>query len=353
MTVNEFGTLLKGAYREWSDDNASRLGAALAYYTVFSLAPLLLIVIAVAGLVWPESGAAHQEIVGQMRQLLGPEGADLVSSMLDSASRPGSGSVVATVVGVVTLIFGATTVFTQLQGALNAVWNVEPEPGRGLKNVASARLLSFGLILAVGFLLLVSLVISAGVSAMEGLLPDAVPGTQALVQTLNLIVSLGIVTLLFAMIYRYLPDVSIAWRDVWVGAFVTAALFTLGKWALGAYIANSSVGSAYGAAGSLVVLLFWVYYSAQIFFFGAELTQVYARMHGSRIRPSRRAVWSDPERAEAFGPKVAARPRTEKASRVAPAATVPAPLPARRRPLWKRALPLAVAFLVGRAMGGD
>ncbi len=294
MTFKEIPSLLKAAYSEWSADNASRLGAALAYYAVFSLAPLLLIVIGAASLVWgSQSGAAQAQVMTEMQRLLGPDGAEMIGAMLESASRPGGGSVWATVVGGVVLLFGATGVFVQLQGALNTIWNVRPAPGRGLWNFVAARLLSFGMILAIGFLLLVSLVVSAGISAMEGYLQTVTPGTQVLARVLSVALSLGIITLLFALIYRYLPDVEIAWRDVWIGAAITALLFTLGKLLLGLYLGRSGAASAFGAAGSLVVLLIWVYYSAQIVFFGAELTQVYARRHGSRIRPGTHAVWLD------------------------------------------------------------
>ncbi len=349
----EFGSLFKGAYKEWSDDNASRLGAALAYYTVFSLAPLLLIVIAVAGFVWGgQSGGAQAQVVAEMRALLGPDGAALVESMLDNMSRPGSGSVLATVVGVAVLVFGATTVFAQLQGALNTIWDVKPSPESGYWPLVTSRLLSFGMILTIGFLLLVSLVISAVISAMEGQLTQLIPGAQWLVRAANLLVSLGIVTLLFAMIYRYLPDVEIAWRDVWTGAFITAVLFTLGKWALGTYLANSSVGPTYGAAGSLVVLLLWVYYSAQTVFFGADLTQVYIHRYGAQVRPAAHAVWADPEAARAYA--------AEDGEHVASPAPARAPTPARaagaaraaaRRPLWRRALPVVAAFFAGRFLG--
>ncbi len=287
--------LLKEAYSGWSEDNASRLGAALAYYTIFSLAPLLIIAIAIASAVWGgQSGALQENVLEQMRQLLGPQGAEVVQSMLEGTSRPGAGGLLPTVLGVAALLFGATGVFVQLQSALNTIWNVKPDPERGWLNMVAARLLSFGAILVVGFLLLVSLVVGAALSLVSGELTGLAPGAEWLARLLSLAVSVGVITLLFAFIYRYLPDVEISWRDVWVGAGITALLFTLGKWALGVYLGQSSTASAYGAAGSLVVLLIWVYYSAQIFFFGAELTEVYARRYGTEIRPSEHAVWAHP-----------------------------------------------------------
>ncbi len=317
--------LMKESYAEWSDDKASRLGAALAYYTIFSIAPLLIIVIAVVSFFWDnQSGAVQQEVVFQVRTLIGDEGATLVETMLDNSSRPGSGNILATVLGLVALLFGATGVFVQLQDALNTIWDVRTAPGRGLASFLSSRLISFGMILVVGFLLLVSLVISAVISAIGASFSEII----------NLLVSFLVIWLLFASIYRILPDVEIRWRDVGVGAFITAALFVIGKWGLGLYLGRSSAASTYGAAGSLVILLLWIYYSAQIFFFGAEFTQVYARRYGSRILPSPHAVSVAPSgQADCPDPE-----------------PPPAALPA---PSGKsfRLLPLFLAFLVGRWLG--
>ena len=331
--------LLKEAASEFSDDHASRLGAALAYYTVFSLAPLLVIALFVVGLIWGgQAESARASVVQQMQELAGPDGAELIRTMLDS-TRPGAGGTVATVLSVVALVFGATGVFAQLQGALNVIWDVRRRPGGGLKGFATTRLLSFGMVIAVGFLLLVSLVISAMLSALDALLTGVTPVAHFFYQLLNLAVSLGVITLLFALIYRYLPDVEIAWRDVWVGSFVTAVLFTLGKFGIGLYLGNSGTASAYGAAGALVVLLLWVYYSAQILFFGAELTQVYARHYGERIRPSPHAV-RVPDVEDLLKEKLETAP--------APAPALPARRPAPAKPGWKRAMPLVLAFFVGR-----
>ena len=344
MSIKDLWPLLKEAVSEFGEDNASRLGAALAYYTVFSLAPLLVIVLFVIGLLWGgQAEGARAEIVGQVQELAGDDGADLIRTMLEN-TQPGAGGIVATVLSVVALIFGATGVFAQLQGALNQIWDVRPIPGQGLKGFAKTRLLSFGMVLAVGFLLLVSLVISALLSAIDSLLTGLTPAAHFFYQLLNFAVSFGVITLLFALIYYYLPDVEVAWRDVWVGAALTALLFTLGKLAIGLYLGNSSTASTYGAAGALVVLLLWVYYSAQILFFGAELTQVYARRFGSRIRPSAHAI-RVPDVDDLLEKKQAAAAAAETpAPHTLPAAT-PAPRP---RPAWKRAVPLVAAFFLGR-----
>ncbi len=335
LTLQACWDLLKEAASKWSEDDAARLGAALAYYTVFSLAPLLLIVLFVVGLVWGgQSGAVRAEVLGQVEALAGPEGAALVRTMLEEV-RPGSGSVLAVAAGVAALLFGATGVFAQLQGALNAIWEVRRRPGRGLRGFVVARLLSFGMVLGIGFLLLVSLVVSALLAALDSLLTGITPLAQWLFHLLNLVVSFGVVTLLFAMIFRYLPDVEIAWRDVGIGAALTALLFTLGKFAIGLYLGSSSVASAYGAAGSLVVLLLWVYYSAQLLFFGAEFTQVYARRYGTHIRPSAHAV-------------PLAAPGNE------PAPLPPAPAAAGKRqtgPALRRLVLPTLAFFAGHWLG--
>jgi membrane protein len=280
--------ILKEAAIEWDRDNVSRLAAALAYYTVFSLAPLLIIVIAVAGFLFGRE-AAQGEIVAQVEGLVGRQGAEAVQTMLVAASRPVSG-LIATVVGLVTLWLGATGVFGQLQSGLNAVWGVAPKPGRVVKGLLRTRLTSFTMVVGVGFLLLVSLVVNAVLEAFNTFVQDRLPPPPLVGwDVLNSIVSLLLITLLFAMIYRFLPDVDIPWRDVWLGAAVTSLLFAVGKYLIGLYLANSSIGSAYGAAGTLAILLIWIYYSAQIFYFGAEITQAYANRFGTPIRPAKYA----------------------------------------------------------------
>jgi len=286
--MKRYFLLFKQAFTEFGEDKAQRLGAALAYYTIFSLAPLLLIAISIAGMVFGRE-AAQGQIFGQLHGVLGPQAAQAVQEMVKGAAKPKSGTM-ATVIGIVTLLFGAAGVFGQLKEALNTIWNVEPARAGGFMKMLKDRFLSFAMVLGTGFLLLVSLVIDAGVAAAGHFVGSRLPGGEALWQVVQLIVSLGIVALLFALIFRFLPDVHPAWRDVWFGAIFTAVLFVARKFALGLYLGKSAVGSSYGAAGSLVVLLLWVYYSAQILFFGAEFTQVYARTHGSMAEAKEKAA---------------------------------------------------------------
>jgi membrane protein len=265
------------------------LGAAVAYYTVFSLAPLFIIAVSIAGLVFGRE-AAQGQIFEQLRALIGETSAAAMQDVVESAnSKPATG-VLAAIVGIVALIIGASGVFAQLQASLNAIWRVESKPGRGIWGLVQDRILSFGFILIVGFLLLISLILTAIVAFIGTWFGGFVPGVEMLIQILNGILSLAIITLLFAMIFKFLPDVEIAWRDVWIGALITAALFTAGKEILGLYLGKSGVASSYGAAGSLIVLLLWVYYSAQIVFFGAEFTKAYANRFGTRVRPAGNAV---------------------------------------------------------------
>jgi membrane protein len=289
MSLKETIDVLKQTFSEWMEDQAPTLGAALAYYTVFSLAPLLIISISIAGLVFSKE-AAQGQIFDQLRGLLGDESGRAMEVMVQNASAEPATGLVATLLGFVTLLFGASGVFAQLQMSLNTIWGVQPKPGRGILGIIQDRILSFGFILVVGFLLLVSLLLTAAIAFVGHRFGDMVPGMEALVQILNSIFSLAVIALLFAMIFKFLPDAKIAWRDVWIGAFITAALFTLGKFALGLYLGRSGVGSSYGAAGSLIVLLLWVFFSSQIVFFGAEFTQVYANRFGSRVAPSGNAV---------------------------------------------------------------
>jgi membrane protein len=289
MNPKEAFSLLKATFFEWLDDQAPMLGAALAYYTVFSLAPLLIITIAIAGLVFGAE-AAQGQIFDQLRGLLGDASGKAMEEIVQSASAEPKTGVVATVIGLVTLLFGATGVFGQLQASLNIIWGVQPKPGRGILGIIRDRILSFGFILVVGFLLLVSLLLTAAIAFVGKQFEAMIPGTEALIQLLNAILSLAVITLLFAMMFKILPDANIAWRDVWIGAFITALLFTIGKFALGFYLGRSGVASSYGAAGSLIVLLIWAYYSSQIVFFGAELAQVYANRFGSHVTPSSNAI---------------------------------------------------------------
>jgi membrane protein len=271
--------LLKQTISEFGNDKAPRLGAALAYYTIFSLAPLLLIVIAISGLAFGHD-AAQNKIFEQLRGVLGPAAAASVQDMVANAAKPKSGTV-ATIIGIVTLIFGASGVFGQLKDALNTIWDVEPKAGGGMMILVKDRFLSFAMVLGVGFLLLVSLVIDTAITAIGTYAGDHLPGGDVLWHAAELVFSLCVITVLMGMIFRLLPDLKIEWRDVWLGAAITSFLFVLGKFALGIYFAKSAVGSSFGAAGSLVIILLWVYYSAQIVLFGAEFTQVYARTHES------------------------------------------------------------------------
>ncbi len=281
MPVTQIWGLLKKAIVAWVDDYAPSMGAALAYYTLFSLAPLLIIAIAVAGLIFGQQ-AARGEIVAQIQGVIGREGAIAVQGLLQSASGPAR-SIFLTVIGFVTLVIGATTVVGELQSDLDRIWRVPPPAKRnGLWTVLRSRLLSFGLVLGLGFLLLVSLVASAVIAALGTWWGGAFEGWEALLQALNFGVSFAISALLFALIYKFMPRARIAWRDVWVGAAVTAFLFEIGKVLIGLYLGKTGVASGFGAAGSLVVLLVWVYFAAQIFLLGAEFTWVYSHEYGSR-----------------------------------------------------------------------
>jgi len=271
--------LLKQTYAEWSRDKCMRLGAALAYYTIFSLAPMLVIVIAVAGFVFGGQ-AAEGQIAEQLTGLLGPEGAAGVQGMIKNASQAQTG-LVATGVGLATLMLGATSVFTELHAALNDVWNVPPPESWSWWDLVRARVSGFTIILGIGFLLLVSLVVSALLAGLHGQIGTLFPGAPLLFQLLNFAVSFAVVTLLFAMIFKILPDLEIRWSDVWVGAAFTSLLFGVGKLGIGFYLGYAGAGSVYGAAGSLVIVLLWVFYSSQLLFFGAEFTQVWAHRRGS------------------------------------------------------------------------
>jgi membrane protein len=284
--------LIKESFREWSEDKATRLAAALAYYTSFSLAPLLVVVIAIAGLFGGQE-AVHGYVMNQIGDLLGADGGEFVASMIDSASKFETGAVAA-VLGLVTLLFGALGVFGELQNSLNTIWEVKPKPIKGFLNsiwhYIIKRLVSFTMLMVIVFLLLVSLVISAGLSALGEYFGNTFAVPEVILQVLNFVISFGLITVLFALLFKYLPDAEIKWRDVWLGAAVTSLLFTIGKFVIGLYLGKSDVGTTFGAAGSLAILLIWVYYSAQILFFGAEFTQVYANKFGSRIVPSGYAV---------------------------------------------------------------
>ena len=284
MGPNVIWNLLSVTYTKWTADHAQGLGAALAFYSIFSLVPLLLIVIAIAGLVFGQE-AAQGQIIGQIQDLVGEESAKAIQSMIEEARKPAAG-IIATVLAIVLLFLGATGVFAQLQEALNIIWRVEAKPEQGMWKIFKDRFISLLAVLGTGFLLLVSLVISAGLSAIGTTLEHVLPVPGFLLQLINFLVSFAIVTFLFAMIYKLLPDRSIQWSDVWIGASITSLLFTIGKFVIGVYLGKSDVGIAYGAAGSLVVILIWDYYASQIFLFGAEFSAVYAHVRGSKLAPS-------------------------------------------------------------------
>ena len=277
--MRKYYDLFRQTFREFGQDKAPRLGAALAYYTTFSVAPLLLIAISVAGLVFGEE-AARNEISTQLRNVMGANTAEILEQMIESAAKPKSGTV-ATILGFLMLFFGASGVFMQLNDALDTIWNVERKKAKGVIGFLKNRFLSIAMVLGIGFLLLVTLVFDAMISALGNSLDQRFPGGEALLQSAQIVLSFVLVTVLFAAIFRFMPDVRPGWRDVWLGAVFTAVLFVAGKFALSIYLGKAAIGSSFGAAGSLVILLVWVYWSAQILFFGAEFTQVYARTYGS------------------------------------------------------------------------
>jgi membrane protein len=279
MRLGAVVSLLKKTYNNWSDHHAPRLGASVAFYTLLSFAPLLVLTVAVIGLVF-DPQKAQSGVIDQARQMIGAREADTVKSLLATAQKPSSG-LIASVIAFVTLLFGASGVFTELRDALNIIWDAEPKNESGLMGMLKARLFSFGMVLSVGFLLLVSLIISAALAFLGKFFSGLIPLPEFIFQLINFAVSFGVITLLFALLFKFVPARHIPWRDVGVGAIGTALLFTVGKLLLALYLGKASVGSAYGAAGSLVAVIVWVYYSAQIFFFGAEFTRVYADMHAS------------------------------------------------------------------------
>ena len=269
----------------WWDDNALRLSAALSYYTLFSLAPLLTIAIAIAGLVVDEN-TVREEVLGQSQGLIGKPGADAIADMLESAGQPVQ-STIATVVGLVTLVIVSTGMFSELQDALNLIWRTKPKKSDALWDALKSRFISFILVVGTGVLLLGSLLLSTFLAALGKFVVQAVPWPQAMLTFVDVAVSLPVITLLFALLFKILPDGYIAWQDVWLGAVGTGTLFIIGEWAIGLYLGSTAMTSMYGAAASLMIILVWVYYSAFIFFLGAEFTCVYANAYGSRVSHSR------------------------------------------------------------------
>jgi len=314
ITPRELWSLARESVSRFSQDFAPSMGAALAYYTIFSIAPLLIIAIAVAGFVFGES-AARGEVFAQLRGLIGDQGAAAIEATVKSASQTGSGTFAA-IIGIVILLLGATSVFAELQSDLDRIWD-SPKPAKpGIWGMLRGRVLSFGMVLGIGFLLLVSLVLSAALAALGHLWRGALPGGDMFVQVINFIVGFLIITGLFALIYKVLPRCDIRWADVWIGATVTSLLFSIGKSLIGLYLGRSSVASSFGAAGSLVIVLLWVYYSAQIFLLGAEFTRTYSYRHGTR-KDAAASTGAADERSE----RDEGVPRPKKAT----AGAVPAP----------------------------
>ena len=301
-------SMTKQTFTEWSNDKSGRLGAALSYYTVFSLAPLLLLVISIAGLAFGRE-AAEGRIFGELAGLLGADAAAPDASRRSPRrARPRAGCSARSSASSILLV-GATGVVIELQDALNTVWKVEPKPNRGVWGVVRTRLLSVAMILSLGFLLLVSLVVSAALAALSGWLRAVIGDVAMLGWFLDAVVALAVISTLFALIYKILPDAQVAWRDVWVGAVGDRVLFMIGKYLIGLYIGKASVGSAFGAAGSLAVLLVWIYYSAQIVLLGAEFTRVYANRFGAKVRPTAQAVPARSAAARRPPPAPDARPQ--------------------------------------------
>jgi membrane protein len=308
MKIKKIWSILKGTFSEFGEDNVLRLSAALAYYAMFSIGPLLVIVVGLAGLAFGHE-SVHKQIEGQLKDMIGPSGANTISSMM-AAQKHGT-SLIATIVGLVALLFGAGGVFGALQDSLNTIWEVKSKPGAGIWAILRARFLSFSMVLGIGFLLLVSMALTTFLTAVTGSLGSQLPISEVLAHALNFIVSFGVITVLFAMIFKYLPDVKVPFRKVWVGAIGTAFLFTIGKYLLGLYLGRASTTSSFGAAASVIVILMWVYYASVILFFGAEFTQVYAKQTGTKVVPRKYAVpVTREERAEQGIPKQASEKKS-------------------------------------------
>jgi membrane protein len=274
MSTKDLISIVKATFAAWNRHEAPRLGAALAFYTILSLSPLVIIVVALAGLVFSRS-TAQAHILSQVQGMIGQDGGKAVESMLANAQKPAAG-ILGTIVGILSLLFGASGVFTELRSALNLIWEVKPEETSGVVALVRERFFSFGMVLSIGFLLLVSLVVSTVLAAIGKFFGGLLPIPSPALAIMNFLLSYVGVAILFGLIFRFVPEAGIRWRNVWPGALVTAMFFTIGKTLIGLYLGKSSVGSAYGAAGSVIVVIVWVYYSAQIFFFGAEFTHACA-----------------------------------------------------------------------------
>jgi membrane protein len=288
ITAAQAKDLLVKSWNEFSEDQAPRLGAALAYYTVLSLAPLLILMIAIAALVFGKEAATGQ-LFGEIQNMVGKEGAEAIQQMIAGSDKPATG-IIASIIGFATLIFGASSVAGELKAALNIIWDRPADSGEGIVGMVTQRSKALGVVLGCGFLLLVSLAVSSMIAAAGTFFTGLLPIPEFVMQAVMFVVSVLVITGVFAVLFKYLPDVNVQWHDVFIGAAFTAVLFTIGKFVIGMYLGKASFGSTYGAAGSLVIVLVWVYYSAQIFFFGAEFTQVYAGQYGSDPTKSRERV---------------------------------------------------------------
>ena len=301
MQLKDLFPLLKDTFTSFSETKCPRLAAALSYYTIFSIAPILIVVISIAALFFNASNA-RTEIIAQIGQVVGPTGADAIGEILTNANKGGKGgSIVATIIGFGTILVGATGLFAALQDSLNTIWGVMPKPDAGILVMIKARLLSFVMVLGIGFLLIVSLVASVAVKAASDWLGALLGGAEWIAPVLNVVLFFVLITAFFAMLFKILPDAQIQWRDVWVGAALTSVLFSVGKSILSWYLARPGTASAYGSAGALVVLLLWINYASQILFFGAEFTKVYANRFGSHIEPEEHAQELLPEQRAAQG----------------------------------------------------
>jgi membrane protein len=297
---NSFG-LFKQTFSEWLEDKAPQLGAALAYYTVFSLAPLILVLLAIIGWIFQNDPAgAWKKVTEQMSYFLDKSAVDVVQNIAQQAAQPTKG-LLATMIGILLALFGASGVFGQLQDALNTIWGVKAKPGAGILGFLRLRFLSFAMVGGVCFLLLVSLTLQSVLKGFSHYVQAVLPGGIVIAMAVYWIFDLAVVILLFAIIFKFLPDAKIQWRDVWIGAIMTAILFAIGKWALGLYLGSGSAASAYGAASSLITLLLWVYYSSQILLFGAEFTQVYACQAGRGVEPDEHAIRLETKEIETSG----------------------------------------------------
>lgn len=335
MSIKQAIPYLKQTYTSWSDHNAPRLGASVAFYSILSFAPLLLLITAIIGLVFGNE-SAHGALVNEAKQVIGQHGAETVDSLLKNAQKPASGTF-ASIIAFITLLFGASGVFTELQDALNIMWDATKQQASGFMGMIKQKLFSFGMVLSVGFLLLVSLLLSSALAFVGKAFGQVVSLPAPVLELLNFVVSLVVITALFALMFKYVPDAKVAWRDVIVGAIGTALLFTIGKFVLGIYLGKASPGSTYGAAGSLVAVVVWIYYSAQIFFFGAEFTHVYAVAHHGQenLLPVANAP------AQAESPAVAEqRPKAMAAAAAASASDGPSTIKLTGAPLPQPAPPI-------------